>query len=127
VRLPESPGKSGPWPGFSAGCIGGFGLYLHSLGLPWLPSSVLVKSQVANADMNISDSALAGFLVTLVRNLANNLDAYGGVQIAVMVAALLAVWGRPIPPRASVGSGEGGGRQFRGSGQHHYIHLVARV
>jgi hypothetical protein len=74
--------------------VGGFGLYLHSLGLPWLPSSVLIKSQVASAGMNISDGVPAGFLVTLVRNLANNLDVYGGPQIVAMVAALLGIFMR---------------------------------
>jgi hypothetical protein len=74
--------------------VGGFGLYLHSLGLPWLPSSVLIKSQVASAGMSISESVPGGFLVMLVRNLVNNLGEYGGPQIVVMVALLLGIFMR---------------------------------
>jgi len=80
-------------------CVGGFGLYLHSLGLPWLPSSVLSKSEVASAAAaNLSSSARGGLVVKIVGNLNNNLHAYGGAQIAVMVAALLAVFVRSANP-----------------------------
>jgi len=44
--------------------------------------------------MDMSGNSLGSFLVALGRNLNSNLDAYGGPQIVVMVAVLLAVFTR---------------------------------
>jgi hypothetical protein len=79
-------------------CVGGFGLYLHSLGLSWLPSSVLSRSEVASAGVGMSPGSIGGFVVKVILNLNNNLDAYGGAQIAVMIAALLATFTRVANP-----------------------------
>jgi hypothetical protein len=74
---------------FAAGVIlvGGFCLYLHHLGLAWLPSSVLAKSPTAGAQ------GLPAVLAILSSGLLHNLGRYGA-QFAPILALLAVAAGR---------------------------------
>jgi hypothetical protein len=64
--------------------VGSYSLYLHHLGLPLLPSSVMAKSTVA------SSIGSSGALAHAISNLLENLGQYGAIQL-LAVLALLAV------------------------------------
>jgi hypothetical protein len=65
--------------------VGGYCWYLHHLGLPLLPSSVLVKSRAAGSTS--ATRALRGVILTLLENLGK----YGAPQLLVALALLLAL------------------------------------
>jgi hypothetical protein len=60
--------------------VGGYSLFLHSLGLPLLPSSVLARSDWSNAAA-VSHSGLASVIVAIVKNLFANLNSFGAAQM----------------------------------------------
>jgi hypothetical protein len=80
--------------------VGGFGWYLHAHGLSWLPNSVLSRSAVATNGLAIGQGSLPASLLafagSVARNLNTNLSAYGGTQIAIVVAALAAWFSHPV-------------------------------
>jgi hypothetical protein len=66
-----------------------FGLHLwlmHALGLPWLPSSVLVKSQLAQ--MAVDPAGSANLLHRLLLNLFNSLSKDRGFLLLALAIAL---------------------------------------
>jgi hypothetical protein len=71
--------------------VGGFGLYLMSLGLPFLPESVLRRSLVAGTGMQLAQARLGGLLQAVYTNVRVNLLAYGGMHI--LSALVLSAWG----------------------------------
>ena len=80
--------------------VGGFMLFLHSLGLPWLPSSVLHRSEVASTGIGMGDSGAIGFVKAVYGAYRGNLMAYGGTHIALLI--VLGLWGLargPVPSR----------------------------
>lgn len=66
--------------------FGAYGLVMHGLGLPLLPSSVLAKSDIA---ANLQGQSAAGVLTGLISNLWNSLTNRWGVVFALAVCALL--------------------------------------
>lgn len=84
----------------AAGVVG-FGLFLHSLGLPWLPSSVLSRSEVASQGIGLGDHGAFGLVKAVYSTFRTNIVAYGGTLISMLIVASL--WGMargPLPPRA---------------------------
>ena len=79
-----------------------FCLYLHSLGLPFLPSSILSRSAVASTGLDLGDSGLVALVRAVYSTLKLNLMAYGGTHIAAMLVVL--AWGlrQPAQPVAVV-------------------------
>ena len=79
--------------------VGGFGLFLVSQGLPFLPQSVLERSMVAGTSAQLDFAGPLGLLHAVYTNTRVNLLAYGGTHI--LGALLLAGWGtvRPGPRR----------------------------
>ncbi len=85
-----------------AALLGGFSLFLHRLGLPLLPSSVLVKSTVTLGDASPWAAGLVGQVLEAVRM---NLSSYGGARLALfgvllVLAAALRLDGEPRRHRA---------------------------
>ncbi|MDB5397897.1 MAG: hypothetical protein JWM91_5403 [Rhodospirillales bacterium] len=70
--------------------VGGYSLFLHALGLPLLPSSVLSRSDWSNAAVSGHSSVLT-VLISVFRNLYQNLNSFGAVEILGGVA-LTWVW-----------------------------------
>lgn len=62
--------------------VGSFCFYLHHLGLPLLPSSVMQKSTIA------SSIGISGALAHIVSNFLLNLRQYGAIQLLAMLALL---------------------------------------
>jgi hypothetical protein len=60
--------------------VGGYSLFLHSLGLPLLPSSVLARSDWSNAAA-VSHSGLTSVIVAVLKNLFSNLNSFGAAQM----------------------------------------------
>ena len=90
-----------------AAIILGFGFYLHSLGLPWLPNSVLARSNVASTGLEIADSGAIALLRAVWSNFRQNLLAFGATHILVMLVA--ACWGvARAAPRLPVRHGRTG-------------------
>ncbi|MBX6744874.1 MAG: hypothetical protein IRY87_22820 [Acetobacteraceae bacterium] len=85
--------------------VGAFCLYLHSLGLPWLPSSVLSRSDVASAGIGMGGGIL-GLPRALYAAYRTNLMAFGGTHIAVMIVVLLWSLARSRAPAMRVGAVE---------------------
>ncbi len=73
--------------------IGGFALYLHSLGLPYLPNSVLARSEVASTGLDLAEAGAgpAALVRALYSSFRVNLLAYGATHILGMLVAL--AWG----------------------------------
>jgi hypothetical protein len=75
--------------------VGGYSLFLHSLGLPLLPSSVLARSDWSNAAA-VSHSGLFSVIVALLKNLNSNLNSFGAAQmlgaIVLGLVWLSSVW-----------------------------------
>jgi hypothetical protein len=65
--------------------VGGYSLFLYSLGLPLLPSSVLSRSDWSNAAL-VSHSGLFTVISTIVENLYANLRSFGAAQMLGGVA-----------------------------------------
>ena len=78
-----------------------FGLFLHSLGLPWLPSSVLSRSAVASSGLDLADEGSLALVRAIYTAFRVNLMAYGGTLISVLI--VVALWGlraaHPVPLR----------------------------
>ena len=90
-----------------AAIILGFGFYLHSLGLPWLPNSVLARSNVASTGLEIADSGAIALLRAVWSNFRQNLLAFGATHILVML--VVACWGvARAAPRLPVRHGRTG-------------------
>ena len=68
-----------------------FGLFLHSLGLPWLPSSVLSRSAVASSGLDLADEGSLALVRAIYTAFRVNLMAYGGTLISVLI--VVALWG----------------------------------
>ncbi len=79
-----------------AALVGGYSLFLHSLGLPLLPSSVLARSDWSNAAV-ASHGGLFTVLATILKNLYANLNSFGAAQMLGAVALGLAWLGRVGP------------------------------
>jgi len=76
--------------------VGGYSLFLHSLGLPLLPSSVLARSDWSNTAV-ASHGGLFAVITTVLKNLNANLNSFGAAQMLGGVA-LGVVWlGRIVP------------------------------
>lgn len=82
--------------------VGTFCLYLHSLGLPWLPSSVLSRSDVASAGIGMG-SGILGLPRAVYSAYRTNLMAFGGTHIAVMIVVLLWSLARSNPLALRIG------------------------
>ena len=65
--------------------VGGYSLFLHSLGLPLLPSSVLSRSDWSNAAL-VSHSGVFTVISSIVQNLYANLRSFGAAQMLGGVA-----------------------------------------
>ena len=65
--------------------VGGYSLFLYSLGLPLLPSSVLSRSDWSNAAL-VSHSGLFTVVASIVQNLYANLRSFGAAQMLGGVA-----------------------------------------
>ena len=86
--------------------VGGFMAFLHLLGLPWLPSSVLHRSEVASTGIGMGQGGALGFVKAIYGAYRGNLMAYGGTHIALLI--VLGLWGLargPVPSRFGSGSG----------------------
>ncbi|MGH6980738.1 MAG: hypothetical protein ACREFC_05985, partial [Stellaceae bacterium] len=70
--------------------IGGFGLYLNSLGLSLPPNPVLQRSDILAAGLGGAARTHSRLILSLAANFKINLVSYGGAQIAAMTAVLLA-------------------------------------
>ena len=70
--------------------VGGYSLFLHSLGLPLLPSSVLARSDWSNAAVASHSSPFA-VTAAILKNLNANLNSFGAAQMLGGVA-LGAAW-----------------------------------
>ena len=69
--------------------VGGYCLFLNSLGLPLLPSSVLSRSDWSNAAVE-HHAGLIAVAVGILRNFVENLNSFGAAQIlGVVVLAWL--------------------------------------
>jgi hypothetical protein len=60
--------------------VGGYSLFLHSLGLPLLPSSVLARSDWSNA-ATVSHGGLISVITAILKNLYSNLNSFGAAQM----------------------------------------------
>ena len=69
--------------------LGGYGLFLHTLGLPPIPNSVTGRSRIV-ADSLGQLITPPSLIAILIANFKGNLFKYGGVLITMMVAGLLA-------------------------------------
>ena len=67
------------------GLVGAYSLFLHRLGLPLLPSSVLSRSEWSNAAVAEQSGAFA-VLNAVARNFYRNLNSFGSTQILGAVA-----------------------------------------
>jgi len=65
--------------------LSGYSIFLHSLGLPLLPGSVLNRSDWSNA-MVVSHSGALSIATTLFKNLYDNLNSFGAAQMLAGVA-----------------------------------------
>lgn len=70
--------------------VGGYSLFLHLLGLPLLPSSVLSRSDWSSAAVASHNSALT-VVIAILRNLFVNLNSFGAAQMLGAIA-LGIVW-----------------------------------
>jgi hypothetical protein len=64
--------------------VGGYSWFLHSLGLPLLPSSVLSRSDWSNAAVE-NHAGLLAVGVGILRNFIENLNSFGAAQILGIV------------------------------------------
>ncbi|MDB5375190.1 MAG: hypothetical protein JWP04_3832 [Belnapia sp.] len=93
--------------------VAAFMFFLHWLGLPWLPSSVLSRSEVASTGVGMGSNGLLALPHAVYRTLRSNLVAYGGTLITLMM--LVSAWGlardmgQPNPPGRGRGQGQGQG------------------
>ena len=78
-----------------------FCFFLHSQGLPWLPLSVLDRSQVAVTGLEVGATGPFAFIQAMYGALRQNLMAYGGAHIVALLVALAFSF-RPEPRRAVV-------------------------
>ena len=74
----------------AAGIVG-FGFFLHSLGLPWLPSSVLSRSEVASQGVGMGSTGLFGLVKAVYSTFRSNIMAYGGTLIELLI--IVSLWG----------------------------------
>lgn len=88
--------------------MGGWFAYMQSLGLPWLPSSVLMKSSTAST---LYDSGLGGRMLAVFDNFWANLTSrQGGVLGILTVLIFLGAWlkrvaGQDMAARIALASG----------------------
>ncbi len=73
--------------------VGSYSLYLHHLGLPPLPSSVMAKSTVAGS------VGASGALSHAIGNLLQNLKEYGAFQLLAILALLAVAVSRNVAVR----------------------------
>ena len=78
-----------------------FCFFLHSQGLPWLPLSVLDRSQVAVTGLDVGAGGAFAVVHAMYAALRQNLMAYGGAHILALLVALALAF-RPEPRRAVV-------------------------
>lgn len=78
-----------------------FCFFLHSQGLPWLPLSVLDRSQVAVAGLDVGVSGPFAVVQAMYGAFRQNLMAYGGAHIVALLVALAFSF-RPDPRPAVV-------------------------
>ncbi|RZA29768.1 MAG: hypothetical protein EOP02_03570 [Proteobacteria bacterium] len=71
--------------------IAGFGLFLHSLGLPWLPSSVLSRSEIASQGIGVGNHGTFGLVKAVYSTFRANIMAYGGTLIQLLI--VFSLWG----------------------------------
>jgi len=76
--------------------VGGYSVFLHSLGLPLLPSSVLARSDWSNAAV-VSHGGVFVVIATILKNLYANLNSFGAAQMLGGVALGVAWLGRIVP------------------------------
>jgi hypothetical protein len=65
--------------------VGGYSAFLHAIGLPLLPSSVLARSDWSNAAV-VGHSGIVSVLIALLRNFHDNLNSFGAAQVLGGVA-----------------------------------------
>jgi hypothetical protein len=68
-----------------------FGLFLNSMGLPFLPSSVLSRSEVANSGIGLAQGGPVELVRAIYSAFRGNIMAYGGTHILLLV--VVTVWG----------------------------------
>lgn len=68
--------------------VAAFGVYLHSLGLPWLPASVLFNSDVATQGLGLADDGLWRFAAALLGALRENVLSFGATHILVLLVVV---------------------------------------
>jgi hypothetical protein len=68
-----------------------FGLFLNTLGLPFLPSSVLSRSEVANSGIGLAQVGPVELVRAIYSAFRGNIMAYGGTHILLLV--VVTVWG----------------------------------
>ena len=78
-----------------------FCFFLHSQGLPWLPLSVLDRSQVAVTGLEVAATGPFAVVQAMWGAFRQNLMAYGGAHIIALLVALVFCF-RPEPRRAVV-------------------------
>ncbi len=75
--------------------IGGYSLFLHAIGLPLLPSSVLARSEWSNAAV-ATQSGIVTVFIAILHNFHDNLNSFGAAQVlGGIVLALL--WLERLP------------------------------
>lgn len=84
--------------------VAGFGVYLHSLGMSYLPTSVLFNSEVATGGLGLADQGIFTFARTLAVSLRNNVLSFGATHILALLVVVcwsLRGWRRePLRRRA---------------------------
>lgn len=82
-----------------------FSLYLHSLGLSYLPNSVLFNSEVASSSLGVGQDGFAVFVQSVAVALRNNIVSFGATHILVLLLAVvwsLTLWKRsPLSQRTN--------------------------
>jgi hypothetical protein len=76
--------------GIGVALVGSYSLFLHSMGLPLLPSSVLARSSWSDAAVG-SHGGLLATLAGVATNLYRNLNSFGAAQV-LGAAALTWLW-----------------------------------
>jgi hypothetical protein len=80
--------------------VGGYSLFLHSLGLPLLPSSVLARSEWSKAAVASDGGGLRPVLFAILRNVKSNATSFGAAQM-LGTLALGVAWLGSVPARLS--------------------------
>ena len=80
--------------GATAVLLGGFCLFLHALGLPPIPNSIIERSGIVAESLG-QIAKPSSPIAILIANFKSNLFEYGGALITMMVAALFAWFAGP--------------------------------